>query len=99
MTCVTVCSVCTVDLHAVQWVTVEYHMHECLSRFIYLYETIFDAAWGDGNSGYKKWKEYKRKAIATVQTRIFNKNKKSVKKFHYIYWIFNKSRNKIYIHF
>ena len=27
----------------------------------------FDAAWGDGYSGYKKWKEYERKAIATVK--------------------------------
>ena len=26
----------------------------------------FAAAWGDGNSGYIKWRKYERKAIATV---------------------------------
>ena len=29
----------------------------------------FDAAWGDGNSGYIKCKEYERKAIATVDKK------------------------------
>ena len=33
MTFITVCSVCTVDLYAVQRVFIEYHMHMWLSNF------------------------------------------------------------------